>query len=44
MNISINCRPPIEYRFQDLHAGFSEYLEAIVAMLEKLSEVEILRR
>jgi len=44
MNISIKSRPPIEYRFQDLHAAFSEYLDAIVTMLEKLSQIEILRR
>jgi hypothetical protein len=43
-NITVLSRPPIEYRFQDLHAAFSEYLDAVVAMLEKLSQVEILRR
>jgi hypothetical protein len=44
MNISVYTRPPIEYRFLDLHAAFSEYLDGIVTMLEKLSRVEILRR
>ena len=40
----VRARPPVEYRFQDLHAAFSEYLDAVVAMLGKLSELEILRR
>jgi hypothetical protein len=35
---------PLEYRFEDLHAAFSEYLAAVVAMLDKLSKVDILRR
>jgi hypothetical protein len=42
--IAINASPPVEYRFEDLHAAFSEYLDAIVAMLDKLSKVDILRR
>jgi len=42
--IAIKANAPIEYRFQDLHAAFSEYLDAIVAMLDKLSKVDILRR
>lgn len=42
--IAIKASPPIEYRFQDLHAAFSEYLAAVVAMLHKLSRVDILRR
>jgi hypothetical protein len=37
-------KPPVEYRFQDLHAAFSRYLDAIALMLEKLSKIEILRR
>jgi hypothetical protein len=40
----VRTRPPVQYRFQDLHAAFSEYLDAVVAMLEKLSQLEILRR
>jgi hypothetical protein len=44
MNISLYSRPAVEYRFQDLHAAFSEYLDEVVAMLEKLSQVEVLRR
>jgi len=36
--------PPVEYLFQDLYAAFYEYLDAVVAMLQKLSEIEILRR
>lgn len=41
---TVRARPPVQYRFQDLHAAFSEYLDAIVAMLEKLSQLEMLRR
>jgi hypothetical protein len=40
----VRARTPVQYRFVDLHAAFSEYLDAIVAMLEKLSQLEILRR
>lgn len=35
---------PVEYSFRDLYAAFSEYLDAVAAMLRKLSEIEILRR
>jgi hypothetical protein len=42
--IAIKARPPVEYRFEDLHAAFSEYLAAVVAMLDKLSKVDILHR
>jgi hypothetical protein len=41
---TIRARPPVQYYFQDLHAAFSEYLDAIVAMLEQLSQLPILRR
>jgi hypothetical protein len=41
---TVRARPPIQYRFGDLHAAFSEYLYAIVAMLEKIGRLEILRR
>lgn len=37
-------RPPAEYEFKDLDEAFSEYLDAVVAMLEKLSALAILRR
>ncbi len=37
-------RPPAEYQFKDLDQAFSEYLDAVVAMLEKLSALSILRR
>jgi hypothetical protein len=40
----IRSRPPVQYRFADLHASLTEYLDAVVAMLQKLSEIEILRR
>jgi|SRR5579883_590948 len=37
-------KPPAEYRFKELVEAFSEYLDAVVAMLEKLSALSILRR
>ena len=40
----VRARPPVQYRFEDLHAAFSEYLDSVVAMLERLSQLEILRR
>jgi hypothetical protein len=40
----VRARAPVQYRFQDLHAAFSEYLDAVAAMLENLSQLEILRR
>jgi hypothetical protein len=42
--ITVYAKPPVQYRFQDLHVAFSAYLDAVVAMLRKLSEVEVLRR
>jgi hypothetical protein len=42
--IAISARPPVEYRFEDLHVAFSEYLAAVVDMLDKFSKVDILRR
>jgi hypothetical protein len=44
LTIAIRSTPPLEYRFEELHAAFSEYLDVIVTMLEKLSQIEILRR
>lgn len=38
------ARQPAEYSFRDLYEAFSEYLDAVTAMLQKLSEIEILRR
>jgi hypothetical protein len=35
---------PVQYHFQDLHAAFFEYLDALVAMLQQLSQIDILRR
>jgi hypothetical protein len=35
--------PPVEYQFRELHTAFHEYLDAIVAMLEKLSQIPLLR-
>jgi hypothetical protein len=40
----IYSRHPEQYRFDDLYAAFSDYLDAVMAMLQKLSEIEILRR
>lgn len=40
----IRARPPVQYRFADLHGSLMEYLDAVVAMLQQLSEIEILRR
>jgi hypothetical protein len=41
---TIHARHPVQYRFQDLHAALSEYLDLVMAMLQKLSEIAILRR
>jgi hypothetical protein len=38
------ARPPVEYTFLDLSKSFSEYLDSVVAMLDKLSRIELLRR
>jgi len=40
----IRTHPPVQYLFQDLHISLTDYLDAVVSMLQKLSEVEILRR
>ena len=41
---AICARPPVQYRYEELRAAFSEYLDAVVEMLQKLNELEILRR
>jgi hypothetical protein len=41
---TLRSRAPVDFHFYDLHAAFSEYLDAVVSMLQKLSEVELLRR
>jgi hypothetical protein len=41
---TLSARQPADYNFGDLHPAFSEYLDAIAAMLQKLSEIDILRR
>jgi hypothetical protein len=38
------AKPTVQYRFEELHAAFEEYLTHIVAMLQALSEIELLRR
>jgi len=40
----LRARPPVEYAFRELAKSCSEYLDAVVAMLEKLSRIELLRR
>jgi hypothetical protein len=40
----IYSRHPVQYRFDELYAAFSDYLDAVMIMLQKLSEIEILRR
>ncbi|SRR6266567_5051113 len=40
----IRARPPLQYTFRELHAAFCEYLDAVVEMLQKLNQIEILRR
>jgi hypothetical protein len=40
----IRARPPLQYTFRELHAAFCEYLDAVVKMLQKLNQIEILRR
>lgn len=38
------AKPPVQYRFGELHAAYIDYLDKIVAMLERLRRIEILRR
>jgi hypothetical protein len=40
----IYAKPPVEYRFEELHSACYEYLDAIVKMLQELSVIDILRR
>lgn len=40
----LRSRPPLQYRFEDLLAAYSEYLDALVKMLQELSQIEMLRR
>jgi hypothetical protein len=39
----IPARPPVQYRFEELRAASFEYLDAVVAMLGRLSKIDILR-
>lgn len=41
---TISAHPTVQYRYEDLYKAFSEYLDAIVTMLQKLSELDILHR
>jgi hypothetical protein len=38
------ARPPVQYTFRNLFAAYLEYLDAVVAMLDKLSQAQIVRR
>jgi hypothetical protein len=38
------ARPPVQYSFAELRTAYLDYLDEIVAMLEKLSKIDILRR
>ena len=40
----VRVREPVQYAYHDLHTSVSEYLDAIVAMLEGLSRIAVLRR
>lgn len=40
----IRTRPPVQFHFEDLRVSLAECLSAVVSMLQKLSEIEILRR
>lgn len=41
---AIRAREPVQYAYHDLHTSVSEYLDAIVAMLDGLSRIAVLRR
>jgi hypothetical protein len=41
---AVLARPPVQYQFRDLHTAFIGYLAALVEMLQRLSQVETLRR
>src|ERR1035437_10327257 len=38
------ARPAVQYKFADLHMAFNEYLDAVVDMLQALSQISLLRR
>jgi hypothetical protein len=41
---SIRARPPLQYTFRQLHVAFAEYLDAVVEMLQKLNQIEVLQQ
>jgi hypothetical protein len=41
---NIMAKPPVDYQFADLYAAFSDYLGAVVAMLQALTRVDLLWR
>jgi hypothetical protein len=41
---TLRSRPPVDYTFAELRVAYVDYLYGIVAMLEKLSQIDILRR
>lgn len=40
----MRVRPPLDYRFHDLHAALVEYLDAVVEMLDRLNHINLLRK
>jgi hypothetical protein len=38
------AQPKLQYRFAELHAAYTDYLDKIVEMLERLRQIAILRR
>lgn len=38
---NMRARPEVEYLFRDLYPALNEYLEAVVAMLQKLNGITI---
>jgi hypothetical protein len=40
----LRARPAVQHHFHDLHAAFSEHLDAVASMLDQLSQIAILRR
>ena len=34
---TLRLHPPLQYTFRDLHPAFTEYLDAVVSMLQKLN-------
>jgi hypothetical protein len=41
---NLMTKPAVDYQFADLYAAFSDYLDAVVAMLQALTRIDILWR